>query len=136
LEKEMNWSSLELPSNRKFGFFFSIVFLAAAIYFYINNTDLVVYVLGILSALFFVITFVKADLLLPLNKLWMKVGFMLGIILSPIVLGIIFFFLFTPIAFHMRLFGRDELKLRFKKQPSYWIKRDKEVQSDFYKNQF
>ena len=132
----MNWSSLELPSNRKFGFFFSTVFLAAAIYFYINNTDLVVYVLGILSALFFVITFVKADLLLPLNKLWMRVGFMLGIIMSPIVLGIIFFFLFTPIAFLMRLSGRDELKLRLKKQPSYWIKRDKEAQSDSYKNQF
>ena len=112
------------------------MFLAAAIYFYINNTDLVVYVLGILSALFFVITFVKADLLLPLNKLWMRVGFMLGIIMSPIVLGIIFFFLFTPIAFLMRLSGRDELKLRLKKQPSYWIKRDKEAQSDSYKNQF
>ncbi len=132
----MNWSSLELPSNRKFGFFFSIVFLAAAIYFYINNTDLVVYVLGILSALFFVITFVKADLLLPLNKLWMRVGFMLGIIMSPIVLGIIFFFLFTPTAFLMRLSGRDELKLRLRKQPSYWIKRDNEAQSDSYKNQF
>ena len=132
----MNWSSLELPSNRKFGFFFSIVFLAAAIYFYINNTDLVVYVLGILSALFFVITFVKADLLLPLNKLWMRVGFMLGIILSPIVLGIIFFFLFTPTAFLMHLSGRDELKLRLRKQPSYWIKRDNKAQSDSYKNQF
>ena len=132
----MNWSSLELPSNRKFGFFFSIVFLAAAIYFYINKTDLVVYVFGILSGLFFVITFVKADLLLPLNKLWMRVGFMLGIIMSPIVLGIIFFFLFTPIAFLMRLSGRDELKLRLKKQPSYWIKRDKEAQSGSYKNQF
>ena len=61
---------------------------------------------------------------------------MLGIILSPIVLGIIFFFFFTPIAFLMRLSGRDELKLRLKKQPSYWIKLDKEAQSDSYKNQF
>ena len=79
---------------------------------------------------------IKADLLHPLNKLWMRFGLLLGMIVSPIVLGAIFFLLFTPIAVLMRLFGRDELRLRFKKQSSHWIKREKETQSQSFKNQF
>ena len=132
----MNLSDVELPSNRKFGFFFAAVFLATTGYFYIESVEVAVYVFGILAALFLVVTLIKADLLLPLNKLWMRLGLLLGMIVSPIVLGIIFFVFITPIAFVMRLAGRDELRLHFRKQPSHWVKREADTQSNSFKLQF
>ena len=133
----MNLSEIELPSNRKFGFFFSGVFLAASAYFYIGESATVAYSLAALGILFLAITLIKADTLLPLNKLWMRFGLLLGMIVSPIVLGIIFFGLFTPISLAMRLFGRDELRLRFKQKSSHWIPRGStNTQTESFKNQF
>ena len=86
------------------------------------------------GVMLFVITFLKADLLLPLNKLWMHFGLLLGKIISPLVLGMIFFFIFTPIAFLMLLCRRDELRLKFKNKTSHWILRSEQKGS--FKNQF
>ena len=72
---------------------------------------------------FFLVTLIKSDALLPLNKLWMRFGVLLGIIVSPIVLGIIFFGMFTPIAILIRFSGRDELHLKFTQKGSHWIPR-------------
>ena len=136
-EKKLNLSDIELPSNRKFGFFFSGVFFAASAYFYIGESAIDAYSLAILGILFLTITLVRADILLPLNKLWMRFGLLLGKIVSPIVLGIIFFALFTPVSLTMRLFGRDELRLRFKQKNSHWIPRDSApTQTDAFKHQF
>ena len=66
----------------------------------------------------------------------MSFGFLLGIIVSPIIMGLIFFGIFTPIAILMRLFGRDELRLRFKKQSSHWVIKDNDLQSETFKQQF
>lgn len=133
----MNLSDIELPSNRKFGFFFSGVFLVASVYFFIGESATAAYSLAALGVVFLIITIVRADVLLPLNKLWMRFGLLLGMIVSPIVLGVIFFGLFTPISLAMRLFGRDELRLRFKKTRSHWIPRDTaNTQTDAFKNQF
>ncbi|MDB2564391.1 SxtJ family membrane protein, partial [Amylibacter sp.] len=71
-----------------------------------------------------------------LNKLWMSFGFLLGKIVSPLIIGIIFFALFTPIAVVMRLFGRDELRLRFKSKESHWINREISMQPNSFRNQF
>jgi hypothetical protein len=132
----MNLSDVELPSNRKFGFFFTAIFWAAAAYaFYVNSTNWL-YILGAIGVVFFVVTILKADTLLPLNKLWMKFGLLLGMIVSPIVMGVIFFVIFSPIAILMRLFGRDELRLRFKKQATHWISRVSTAEYDSFKNQF
>jgi predicted Co/Zn/Cd cation transporter (cation efflux family) len=68
--------------------------------------------------------------------MWMKFGILLGIIISPIVMGIIFFGIFAPIAILMRLFGRDELRLRFKKNKGHWISRDASTEFYSFKNQF
>ena len=81
-------------------------------------------------------TIIKPDTLLPLNKLWMRFGLLLGMIISPIVMGVIFFVIFTPIALIMRLFGRDELRLQFNKQSSHWVGRTDEAQPVTFKNQF
>lgn len=132
----MKSNNIELPSNRKFGFFFSFIFLCLSLYFYLNSLFIQSYIFGLFSFSFFVIAIVKSDLLLPFNKLWMTVGLILGSIITPIALGIIFFGLFTPLAILMRLFGRDELRLKFVKKASYWIKRETITDANSFKNQF
>ena len=126
----------ELPSNRKFGFFFSTVFLAASIYFYIETNDIVFYAFGSLAVIFLLATIIKAEVLLPLNKLWMRLGLLIGMFVSPLVLGSRFFGVFTPIAFIMRLARRDELRLQFREKHSYWIKHKIASESYPFKNQF
>ena len=136
----MKTSELELPTNKKFGFFFTAIFLIATTYFYINNaSSSVVITLGVIGLSFLVATLVNPDLLLPLNRLWMRFGLLLGMIISPIVMGIIFFGLFTPMSLTMRLFRRDELRLRFKNKKTHWILRDfpdGDELSDSFKHQY
>lgn len=128
--------NIELPSNQKFGYFFTFVFLITSIYFYLRENNMALYVLGTCSIVFFLVTLFKAEILKPLNKLWMGFGLVLGMIVSPIVMGAIFFIIFTPIGILMRLLGRDDLLLKFKKKPSYWIKRNEYVQSNSFRNQY
>ena len=136
----MKTTELELPTNKKFGFFFTAIFLIATTYFYINNaSSSVVITLGVIGLSFLVATLVNPDVLLPLNKLWMRFGLLLGMIISPIVMGIIFFGLFTPMSLTMRLFRRDELRLRFKNKKTHWILRDfpdGDELSDSFKHQY
>ena len=132
----MKFSEIELPSNRKFGFFFTFVFVVVAAYFFYSTKVMWAYAFTLASLIFLVITLVKSDALLPLNKLWMRFGLLLGMIVSPIVLGIIFFVLFTPIAILMRLSGRDELRLKFTQKVSHWISRNEPIKSDSFKHQF
>ena len=126
----------ELPSNRKFGLFFTTVFLATSVYFYIQNNAIVFCAFGGLAVIFLLVTIIKAEVLLPLNKLWMGLGHLIGMFVSPVVLGFIFFGIFTPIGFVMRLLGRDELRLKFKEKRTYWIKREIAQEFHSFKNQF
>ena len=136
----MKTPELELPTNKKFGFFFTAIFLIATTYFYINNaSSSVVSTLSVVSLSFLVATLVNPDVLLPLNRLWMRFGLLLGMIISPIVMGIIFFGLFTPMSLTMRLFRRDELRLRFRNKKTHWILRDfpdGDELSDSFKHQY
>ena len=132
----MNISEIELPSNRKFGFFFTFVFAMLAAYFHYSANLSWAYVFVATALIFLLVTLIKSDALLPLNKLWMRFGFLLGMIVSPVVLGIIFFGLFTPIAMLMRLSGRDELRLNFTKKASHWISRGELIKSESFKLQF
>ena len=132
----MKFSEMELPSNRKFGLFFTIVFVVVSVYFFYSTKVMWAYAFTLASLIFLVITFVKSDALLPLNKLWMRFGLLLGMIVSPIVLGIIFFGLFTPIAIMMRLSGRDELRMKFTQKASHWISRNESIAPDSFKHQF
>ena len=132
----MSDNSIQLPSNRKFGSFFCVVFGLAGFYFLFEESNWISLACFLTSLLILIITLVKDELLLPFNKLWMRFGLLLGIIVSPIVLGIIFFGLFTPIAMLMRLSGRDELKLKFSRKASHWISRSEPIKSGSFKNQF
>ena len=132
----MKFSEIELPSNRKFGFFFTFVFVVVAAYFYYSDNVTWAYSFILAALLFLLVTLIKSDALLPLNKLWMRFGLLLGMIVSPIVLGIIFFGLFAPIAILMRLSGRDELRLKFSPDVSHWITRSEPINSESFKHQF
>lgn len=128
--------NVKLPSNQKFGYFFTLVFSIIAIYFYFKEIDIIFYMSGVISVFLFLISSFRANFLKPLNKLWMQFGLILGKIINPIVMGIIYFFIFSPIGILMRLFGRDELGLRLKNKKTYWIKRNKELQTNSFKKQF
>ena len=132
----MDSDNLKLSSNRKFGFFFTFIFAVLAAYFYYSANTAWAYFFIIASSIFLLVTLIKSDVLLPLNKLWMRFGVLLGMIASPIVLGIMFFGLFTPIAVIMRLSGRDELRLKFTHKASHWILRKEPIKSHSFKNQF
>jgi hypothetical protein len=132
----MTFSDVKLPSNKKFGFFFTSVFAIATGYFFMIRDISLAYILASTTVVFCTVTVVRADFLLPLNKLWMRFGLFLGMIINPIVLGVLFFGVFTPIAFVMRLRGRDELRLKFKKETSYWISRNEPIKAESFKQQF
>ena len=91
---------------------------------------------GAISGIFLIITIINANALLPLNKLWMKFGILLGMIVSPIIMGLIFFGIFTPVGVFMRLFKRDNLRLSFKKKKTYWINCNSLQRFDFFKKQY
>ena len=132
----MKFSEIKLPSNRKFGFFFTFVFAVVAAYFHYSANLAWAFVFVAAGTIFLLITLIKSDIFLPLNKLWMRLGYLLGIIVSPIALGMIFFGLFTPIAMLMRLRGRDELRLKFTQKASHWISHDKRIVCESFKHQF
>ena len=132
----MKFSEVELPSNRNFGFFFAFIFGLVALYFYVNSSMAWGYPMAFFSALFLLVTIVKSDVVLPLNKVWMRFGLLLGLIVSPIVLGVIFFGMFTPITVLMRMSGRDELRLKFNDKVSHRISCSAPIQSDSFKKQF
>ncbi|MBT8417097.1 MAG: hypothetical protein KJO42_06605 [Silicimonas sp.] len=114
-----------MPSDIKFGRFFTAVFLAASVYFFWTGDGLLL-PLGLLflAIVFLALTLLRPEMLYPLNRGWFLLGIGLGMIVSPIVLGIIFFVLIAPIALIMRLVGRDELKLsRDASSDSHWIER-------------
>jgi hypothetical protein len=128
----------QLPSNKKFGLLFALIFVALALYAYSKNeSTLIIGLLLLLSSVFLISSFFYQGLLSPLNKAWFILGLALGKIVSPIVLGIIFFGLITPIALMARLLGRDELKLKSPKKSSYWSEPiGSNSDADSFKNQF
>lgn len=132
----MKFSEIELPTNRRFGFFFTFIFAVAAVYFISTSNIIWAYSFIAATLIFLAITLVKDNLLLPLNKLWMRFGLLIGMIISPIVLGIIFFGLITPVAVLTRLFGRDELRLRLMDKSSHWISRTDPINPQLFKRQF
>jgi hypothetical protein len=105
-----------LPSNRSFGWTFTGVFAVGAFFY-----PWVLALAGVTA----LVTLIRAQWLTPLNRAWMKFGELLHHVVAPLVLGLIYFGLFTPVAIGMRAFGRDVMKRRFEPQaPSYWVKRD------------
>ena len=124
---------IKLPSNRSFGIVFFTVFLILSLYPLVNSESIRIWSL-IISIIFLVLGLLNSKILTPLNKLWFKFGILLGKIVSPFVMGIIFFLVVTPIGLIMRLFGKDVLNLKYNEKKSYWI--EKKGPKSKMKNQF
>ena len=112
-----------IPSNKNFGIVFAILFLVISFWPLLKGEDLRNWSL-IIALIFLVLGLINSKILTPLNQLWFKFGLLLGRIVSPLIMGVIFFFVVTPIGFIMRILGKDLLKLKFNKDKSYWIKKD------------
>jgi len=133
----MNFSDEQLPSNRKFGFFFTIIFSSVGAYLFFYGSLIPSYLMLALAGLFLLVTLIRTDALMPLNRLWMKIGLLLGMIIHPIVMGLIFFGLFTPLSLLMKLFGRDELRLKLSDRASHWKELDSDtLTAESFKSQF
>ena len=114
------------PSNKKFGFLMTAIFFLIACYCFLKNLNLYFYPSAAISILFLLITLINDSLLAKLNKLWLLFGECLGKVVSPIILGIIFFVLISPVAIIVRIFGRDELRIKRELSiTSYWLLIDK-----------
>tara|TARA_Y100001970_G_scaffold5209_1_gene5914 strand:+ start:3229 stop:3612 length:384 start_codon:yes stop_codon:yes gene_type:complete len=124
---------IKISSNKSFGIVFFVVFLIIATYPLINNEELRIWSL-VISLIFLVLGLINSKILTPLNKIWFKFGLLLGKIISPIIMGLVFFLVVTPIGFIMRIIGKDLLNLRFNKEKSYWI--EKTGPKSKMKNQF
>ncbi|MBK8013353.1 MAG: hypothetical protein IPK13_18610 [Deltaproteobacteria bacterium] len=116
--------AVEGSSNRSFGIVFTVFFLIVGTLPLLGGGGVRVWALGV-SAAFFVVAMAAPKVLAPLNAMWMKFGLVLHRIVSPVVLGLLFFLTMTPIALFLRATGKDLLRLRL--DPSaktYWIERD------------
>ena len=125
--------NIKIGSNRSFGIVFFIVFLIIGLYPLIKDGDLRWWSL-IISVIFLFLGLINSNVLTPLNKIWFKFGILLGKIISPIVMGIVFFLVVTPTGLVMRIFRKDILKLKKNTSDSYWINKDDTNSS--MKNQF
>ena len=113
---------IKISSNKSFGIVFFVVFFLIALYPLINNEDIRIWSL-VISLIFLILGLINSRILNPLNKLWFKFGILLGKIVSPIIMGIIFFLVITPIGFIMRILGKDLLNLKFNSNKTYWIEK-------------
>ena len=114
---------LKIGSNRSFGIIFFIVFLTIALWPLLASDNIRLWSLGI-SVIFFFLGIFNSKLLTPINKLWIKFGLLLGQIVSPVVMAIIFFGIVTPTGLILRIFGKDILKLNKNNSNSYWENKD------------
>ena len=109
-------------SNRSFGIVFFVVFLLIALYPSINDAEIRIWSL-IISIIFLILGLFNSKILTPLNRIWFKFGILLGKVISPLIMGIIFFIVVTPIGLLMRLFKKDVLNLKYSTNNSYWIEK-------------
>ena len=126
-------SDIKISSNRSFGIVFFIVFLLISIYPIFKDGNIRIWSL-LVAIIFLVLGLMNAIILTPLNKTWFKFGLILGKIVSPIVMGVVFFTVVTPISFFMKILGKDLLNLKYNNNKSYWI--EKSGPKSKMKNQF
>jgi hypothetical protein len=129
----MNNHNIKISSNKNFGIVFFVVFFIIGFYPIFKGNDIRLWSVSI-AIIFLVLGIINSSILSPLNKLWFKFGLFLGKIVSPIVMGIIFFLVITPTSLLLKLFGKDILNLKKNKSNSYWI--EKKGPKSIARNQF
>ncbi len=125
----INKSNIKMGSNRSFGLVFFVVFLILGLWPVKSGGDINIFLI-LISLVFLFLVITKSKFLTPLNKLWFKFGMKLGAIIAPIVMGVVFFLVVTPIGIIMKITGRDLINKKINKNiKTYWINRKKAVGS-------
>ena len=116
-----------MSSNRNFGFVFFIVFLIISLWPLQHEGQIRIWSI-VISLIFLILSLMNSKLLTPLNQLWSRFGLLLGNIVAPIVMGLVFFLVVTPVGIVMRIMGKDLIRKKLNKNnKSYWIKREKPI---------
>ena len=115
-------------NNKSLGLLFFFVFIIISFWPLLNGGNVRIWSI-VIAIIFLTLALVKPQILNPLTKLWIKFGELIGKIISPIVIGLIYFVILTPIGLLMRIFNKDLLNLKFSKKNSYWIKRETKLNS-------
>ena len=118
----MQNNKIKIGSNKSFGIVFFIVFLAIGLWPLINHHEIRFWAI-LISLIFLILGMLNSKMLTPLNKIWFKFGIFLGNFISPIVMGIIFFFVVTPTGILMRLLRKDLINLKTNNEKTYWFKK-------------
>ena len=129
----MKNNDIKIGSNKSFGIVFFIVFLIIALYPMLKGQDLRLWSL-IISFIFLILGMINSSILTPLNKIWFKFGILLGNIISPIVMAIVFFVVVTPTGIIMKILRKDLIGLKKNNKNTYWIEKKSKMTS--MKNQF
>ena len=129
----MKKNNIKIGSNKSFGVVFFIFFLIVSIFPLLDGGEIRTWGI-ILAVIFLILGLLNSPVLTPLNKIWFKFGILLGVVISPIVMGIVFFIVVTPTALIMRLSGKNLLGLKKNNKISYWI--EKPLIKSKMKNQF
>jgi len=117
---------MKKSSEKSFGIIFSILFFIVGVWQLLNFSEIRIWSF-ILSIIFLAIAFLQPKILKPLNHSWIKLGEILGKIIAPLVMALVFFAILTPTSFLVRIFGKDLLRLKFSKKKTYWLKRSKNI---------
>ena len=115
-----------INSNKSFGILFFVVFFLYGIWPILSSNEIRIWSLS-MGIIFLILGLLNSKLLTPFHNIWLKFGTLLGRIVSPIVMFLVYFVFITPLAVIIRLFGKDLLRIKFNKSPSYWIKREKNI---------
>ena len=129
----MNLKKIKISSNRNFGLVFFVFFMIISLFPLFKSGNIRIWAI-VTAIIFLILGLLNSSILYPLNKIWFKFGALLGNIMSPIVMGIVFFFVVTPTSLIMRMFGKNLLGLKKDNKKSYWIERSP-IKRDM-KNQF
>ena len=121
----MKQKEIKISSNKSFGLVFFVIFIIIALWPLLNDGNIRIWSI-IVSIIFLILGLLNSKILTPFNKLWMRLGALLGIIVSPIVMGFVYFGIITPIGLIMKLFGKDVLNLKLdKNKKTYWTLKKK-----------
>ena len=116
-------------SNRSFGILFFIVFLAIGLW-PLTKSENASYILISLSIIFLILGILNSNFLTPFKNIWIKIGELLGKVIAPIIMALVYFIILTPVSLVVRIWGKDLLGLKIlKNKNSYWIRRKKELGS-------
>ena len=119
-------SKIHMNSNRSFGLVFFLVFIIIAFWSFRGNLPQIKFLPLSISLVFLILGLMNSKLLTPFNKIWIKFGNLLGSIISPIIMGVVFFLIVTPTGIILRIFGKDLLKIKYdNNKKSYWNEKDK-----------